>query len=407
MQEEDTLDQVLRACRFPNEALKSSPNVLHDALSCSICNGLMLEPYTLHCGHTFCRACLGRWIKECHASSTCPQCREPIIAEPALSLVIRELALAAVASWNVDHPDRVVPEDALRLEEKPQFFQPGMLDAPQYDSDDGVYRCPVCNFEIEEDGFCAGCGREFNRNRMNFDADYTQDDSDSDDDHYGHDLVDDEAIDVDDDDDEEYGRYDGPRTNRGRTSHIINLDSDEDEDWDRDFDPQLDNMSDLMRLRERFEEARDSNGRISMDPDTAVEGVRNPQTRARLKEYWTRWLQYHRDGLPDASVTHPRPVRRPTQISDDDDSSLDSFIDDDDNAQDNSMDTDSDLDSSRRPESPSEVSDSDASQSGSAADTSDDSLLEELNHRDVGRDDSEDDVQITSVRHRKTVVDDE
>jgi len=47
---------------------------LEEELTCIICCGILREPVVTHCGHTFCRDCVNRWIK---TERSCPVCRKP------------------------------------------------------------------------------------------------------------------------------------------------------------------------------------------------------------------------------------------------------------------------------------------------------------------------------------------
>ncbi|XP_063148875.1 E3 ubiquitin-protein ligase TRIM17-like [Candoia aspera] len=49
---------------------------LKEELICSICLGYFSDPVSIHCGHTFCRACITKywhWMKKNHFH--CPRCR--------------------------------------------------------------------------------------------------------------------------------------------------------------------------------------------------------------------------------------------------------------------------------------------------------------------------------------------
>lgn len=179
---EDKLEGALETCKVPQEALNASPDALFYALGCTICSTIMLEPYTLQCGHTFCKDCLISWLKQVQEGvSTCPTCRKPIESEPHLSLALRELALVVVASNNVKYPDRVVPPSALELDRVPRFLD-HIVPPPRYDTEDDVYRCTQCSYEVEDDGHCSGCGRFYPSvaEGEGRDRDYT-DDGDSED----------------------------------------------------------------------------------------------------------------------------------------------------------------------------------------------------------------------------------
>lgn len=48
-------------------------------LDCPLCLSLFFEPITLHCGHSFCRMCIGRALD---AKRCCPECRQPTSVDP-------------------------------------------------------------------------------------------------------------------------------------------------------------------------------------------------------------------------------------------------------------------------------------------------------------------------------------
>ena len=51
-------------------------NFIRETLSCPLCSGQLIEPYTMMCGHTFCWNCIVQWKKEKQTSDIqCPTCR--------------------------------------------------------------------------------------------------------------------------------------------------------------------------------------------------------------------------------------------------------------------------------------------------------------------------------------------
>nr|XP_024648901.1 tripartite motif-containing protein 72 [Macaca nemestrina] len=59
--------------------MSAAPGLLHQELSCPLCLQLFDAPVTAECGHSFCRACLGRVAGEPAADGTvlCPCCQAP------------------------------------------------------------------------------------------------------------------------------------------------------------------------------------------------------------------------------------------------------------------------------------------------------------------------------------------
>ncbi|XP_006896549.1 PREDICTED: tripartite motif-containing protein 72 [Elephantulus edwardii] len=59
--------------------MSAAPRLLHQELSCPLCLQLFDAPVTTECGHSFCRACLGRVAGEPAADGSvpCPSCQAP------------------------------------------------------------------------------------------------------------------------------------------------------------------------------------------------------------------------------------------------------------------------------------------------------------------------------------------
>merc|ERR1719436_1069357 len=55
---------------------------------CSICMKLLLDPVTVSCGHTFCRACLQRSLGY---RGVCAVCRAPIAAGQGVNILVRSI----------------------------------------------------------------------------------------------------------------------------------------------------------------------------------------------------------------------------------------------------------------------------------------------------------------------------
>ncbi|KAM6174605.1 E3 ubiquitin-protein ligase RNF135 [Erethizon dorsatum] len=74
-----------------------------DDLGCCICQELLRDPTTLLCGHSFCRACLGRTWRA-GAPRACPACREPAPRAPLRkNLLLQHLADKLSAAAGLGH----------------------------------------------------------------------------------------------------------------------------------------------------------------------------------------------------------------------------------------------------------------------------------------------------------------
>ncbi|OMJ80336.1 hypothetical protein SteCoe_19434 [Stentor coeruleus] len=51
-----------------------TPSKIPKYLFCSICAEVFKEPFCINCGHTFCKECIIRWLKD---KVTCPTCKKP------------------------------------------------------------------------------------------------------------------------------------------------------------------------------------------------------------------------------------------------------------------------------------------------------------------------------------------
>ena len=60
---------------------------------CSICSDILIDPVSLHCGHTFCQLCLAQlWRskgKPSPSSLQCPVCRLPWRNFPGVNIILR------------------------------------------------------------------------------------------------------------------------------------------------------------------------------------------------------------------------------------------------------------------------------------------------------------------------------
>ncbi|XP_032845724.2 zinc finger protein RFP-like [Tyto alba] len=59
-------------------AAKMSIENLQNEVSCSICLDVFQDPVSIHCGHSFCRACIIKIWEGMTTNFSCPQCRETV-----------------------------------------------------------------------------------------------------------------------------------------------------------------------------------------------------------------------------------------------------------------------------------------------------------------------------------------
>ncbi|KAJ5281592.1 hypothetical protein N7478_006964 [Penicillium angulare] len=145
-------------------------------IQCGICIRPLYEPFTIACGHTFCYSCLASWFAGGKSKRTCPDCRAPVKTQPAPAYLVR-----AIVQMFTSRPELLDREDTTadhsknhreesdRLDRDKANTDPvsgglfgGLFKPPQpkpiVDIEDGVTRCPLCSFELEDGINCGGCG---------------------------------------------------------------------------------------------------------------------------------------------------------------------------------------------------------------------------------------------------------
>ncbi|KAF1929753.1 uncharacterized protein M421DRAFT_419541 [Didymella exigua CBS 183.55] len=173
-------DEQLKSLRGEFEGLRAH-------LTCKICDRLLYQPYTIACGHTYCYTCLCTWFLNCRsnkAKCSCPDCRVDVKHMPAPAYVIRDMAAVFIAraelvppgetleehkKWQQDDAD-AVQRDRENADPRNGGLFKGLFNAPAHpprpslhivrDQEDGVDRCPICTWELE-DGGCTQCGLVF------------------------------------------------------------------------------------------------------------------------------------------------------------------------------------------------------------------------------------------------------
>ncbi|MGH0154554.1 UNVERIFIED_CONTAM: hypothetical protein FKN15_027402 [Acipenser sinensis] len=71
--------------------MAANTSLLEADLSCAVCCEIFKDPVTLHCNHSFCKACLDQWWKEKRARE-CPVCwRRSSMEELPLNFALRNI----------------------------------------------------------------------------------------------------------------------------------------------------------------------------------------------------------------------------------------------------------------------------------------------------------------------------
>lgn len=172
----DTASSLAIAFRQDLESIKTH-------VTCTICNQLLYEPWTLGCGHTYCYSCLCSWFVSNKRKKTCPDCRAPVTQIPATAYLVKQIVdtfinrseLMPADESTEQHKERrkeetdIVATDRASIDGlfkgcflhitrlRGRLDQSGLL----YDEEDHVRRCPQCGHEYEGGGRCFDCGTEF------------------------------------------------------------------------------------------------------------------------------------------------------------------------------------------------------------------------------------------------------
>lgn len=166
------------------KAFKSDFDSLRTLVTCKICDRLLYEPYIISCGHTYCYSCLCTWFVNNKARKTCPDCRAVVTQAPAPAYVIRDMTLIFInraellplgetieqhTKWQKEEAE-IVQQDKNNTDTRTGGLFKGCFRSstkgtlrPIRDEEDGVDRCPMCSWELE-DGECAQCGLMFDDN---------------------------------------------------------------------------------------------------------------------------------------------------------------------------------------------------------------------------------------------------
>ncbi|KAI9650144.1 E3 ubiquitin ligase [Ciborinia camelliae] len=145
------------------------------SLTCSICDQLLYEPWTLQCGHTYCYSCLCQWFIPNKRKKTCPECRTAVKQIPAPAFIVKHMVEIFINRGQLMPHDETVEQHKVKNAEETQMVEndknsPEGLFRGSFplrhgelwrDEADGVMRCPSCGHEHEGGPTCETCGAEF------------------------------------------------------------------------------------------------------------------------------------------------------------------------------------------------------------------------------------------------------
>jgi len=97
-----------------------TPQIEQDMLQCSLCLGIVCEPITIPCGHTFCRSCL--YLAMQRTKKKCPNCRAVCHVDPSSHSVNVMLANIAQKCFPKEYKKRA--EECKALKQKFQTTLP-------------------------------------------------------------------------------------------------------------------------------------------------------------------------------------------------------------------------------------------------------------------------------------------
>lgn len=271
---------------------------------CKICLKPFFEPYIISCGHTYCYSCLRSWFgnnTDRAKTKSCPDCRVVVRVQPAPNYILRDLTHMFIGraellpeDESVQEHDKDKQEAAAQLtkdREGAGLFQgvfnqilPTHLRGPIRDLEDGVDRCPMCNWELDH-GVCAGCGLDMNE------SDYESEDTEIsireiDIDRPPQGMFYGVGSDSDDDSSEDESNLSGPNEYDHHDDFLDNENEDDVDDLDdmegmvdqEDFYPQRHRAS--VRRRHRRVAFSDEESSEGEDEDEPRSGRTHPQSRS-------------------------------------------------------------------------------------------------------------------------------
>jgi hypothetical protein len=171
---------------------KSDLTNIRNLVTCSICDQLLYEPWTLGCGHTYCYSCLCNWFVPNRRKKTCPECRTKVKQMPAPNFLVKQMVEIFTkrvelmpADESIDQHSQRRAEEIAAVDDDKNNPDGGLFKGtfPKRsgelwrDEADGVLRCPECGHEHEGGPECQVCGFEIDDDSYPY-SDMTDDDAD-------------------------------------------------------------------------------------------------------------------------------------------------------------------------------------------------------------------------------------
>ncbi|KAG4425830.1 hypothetical protein IFR04_001037 [Cadophora malorum] len=147
---------------------------IRNLVTCTICDQLLYEPWTLGCGHTYCYSCLCSWFTTNRRKKTCPECRAKVAIVPAPNFLVKQMVDQVFTKRRELMPaDESIEQHAKRRAEEidtvdkdrngPDGVFKGLFPKPRAElmvdeADGGILRCPGCGAEHIGGPSCTVCG---------------------------------------------------------------------------------------------------------------------------------------------------------------------------------------------------------------------------------------------------------
>ncbi|CZT03525.1 uncharacterized protein RCO7_06109 [Rhynchosporium graminicola] len=155
-------------------SFKTDLTDIRTLVTCTICDQLLYEPYTLGCGHTYCYSCMCSWFTTNRRKKTCPECRARVTIAPSPNFLVKQMVdqiftkrkeLMPADESIEQHAQRRAEEIATVDEDRngleglfKGLFSRRRVELMVDEADGGIMRCPGCGHEHEGGPVCQYCG---------------------------------------------------------------------------------------------------------------------------------------------------------------------------------------------------------------------------------------------------------